>query len=336
MSTPSTLLLCAGAAAGLAAVWTLAGLAERSALRSTPRVMAAAAVGLLGEVIVYGRAPPQWRGELSLPLLFGIASVLALTVGAAKVEGALADRDGPRVVRRAAGIVFGSFFAMTAVGVVSLDLTSASVAHARLGWALMFALIASALVVFAGRARYAGMGTRALGPRGLLLGVVVAALLVGARLKAVAPTAEAVRAPSVEPSPASVQAAPAPGPPALPAAASAVEAPSPSAAAAGARGTLQIDSVTPHGLFEADVQGGIARRMDKLQACLADPNNLQTGTLSLKIGIDAAGSVTYSRALGGELAGTPLGSCLLPVFYKMGFAAPSLNGAYFEITLRAP
>jgi hypothetical protein len=350
MSTPSTLLLCAGAAAGLAAVWTLAGLSERSALRSTPRVMAAAAVGLLGEVIVYGRAPPQWRTELSLPLLFGIASVLALTVGAAKVEAALADRDGPRVVRRAAGLVFGSFFAMAAVGVVSLDLTSASVSHARLGWALMFALVASTLVVFTQRARYAGMGMLALGQRGLLLGVVVAALLIGARLKAAsAPSAEAVRAAVIEPSAVKIEeTAPAPAPeaPALSAPAPAVSAPPASAEAAVARpsaaaaaqapGTLQVESVTAHGLLEADVRGGVARRMDKLQACLADPNNLQTGTLSLKIGIDAAGSVTYSRALGGELAGTPLGSCLLPVFYKMGFAAPPSSSAYFEITLRTP
>jgi hypothetical protein len=353
MSTPSTLLLCAGAAAGLAAVWTLAGLSERSALRSTPRVMAAAAVGLLGEVVVYGRAAPQWRTELALPLLFGIASVLALTVGAAKVEAALADRDGPRVVRRAAGIVFGSFCAMAAVGVVSLDLASASVSHARLGWALMFALVASTLVVFIRRARYAGLGLLALGPRGLLLGVLVAALLVGARLKAAsAPSAEAVRAPFVEP-PATATAKMAPPPvaeaPALPAPlASAVGMPSPSASAVSASaapsaapaaltpGTLLVDSVTARGLLEADVRGGVARRMDKLQACLTDPNNLQTGTLSLKVGIDASGSVTYSRALGGELAGTPLGSCLLPVFYKMGFAAPPSSSAYFEITLRAP
>ena len=37
-----------------------------------------------------------------------------------------------------------------------------------------------------------------------------------------------------------------------------------------------------------------------------------------------------------ELVGTPLAACLLPVFYKMGFAAPPSNNAYFEITLRAP
>src|SRR4051812_1230266 len=100
MSTPSTLLLCAGAAASLAGVWTLAGLSEKSTMRSTPRVLAAAAIGLLGEAIVYGRSPAELRGELALPLLFGLASVVALAVGAAKIEAALADKDGARVVRR--------------------------------------------------------------------------------------------------------------------------------------------------------------------------------------------------------------------------------------------
>jgi hypothetical protein len=89
-------------------------------------------------------------------------------------------------------------------------------------------------------------------------------------------------------------------------------------------------------MVEADARGGVERRMTKLQACLADPNNRQSGALSLKIGIDAAGSVSYSKATGGDLVGTPLAACLLPVFYKMGFAAPASNSAYFEITLRAP
>ena len=76
--------------------------------------------------------------------------------------------------------------------------------------------------------------------------------------------------------------------------------------------------------------------MERLQACLADPKNQQSGLLTLKVGIDPSGSVTYTRPTGGDLSGTPLAACLLLVFYKMGFAAPASNSANFEITLRAP
>jgi hypothetical protein len=99
---------------------------------------------------------------------------------------------------------------------------------------------------------------------------------------------------------------------------------------------VQVDAVTARGMLEADVRGGVARRMDKLQACAADPKNQQKGALSLKIGVDPSGSVHYSRATAGDLGGTPLGTCLLAVFYKMGFAATAANSANFEITLRVP
>jgi hypothetical protein len=99
---------------------------------------------------------------------------------------------------------------------------------------------------------------------------------------------------------------------------------------------LLIENVVARGMLEADARGGVARRMSKLQTCLQDPNNRQSGTLSLKIGIDAAGSVSHSKATGGDLVGTPLAACLLPVFYKMGFAAPAASTSSFEITLRVP
>ena len=69
---------------------------------------------------------------------------------------------------------------------------------------------------------------------------------------------------------------------------------------------------------------------------MADPKNQQSGTLSLKVGIDPSGSVSYSKTTAGDLVGTPLAACLLPAFYNMGFAAPASNSAAFEITLRAP
>ena len=89
-------------------------------------------------------------------------------------------------------------------------------------------------------------------------------------------------------------------------------------------------------MLEADARGGVVRRMDRLQACLADPKNAQKGTLSLRIGVDPSGSVNYSRGTGGDLNGTPLGACLLAVFYKMGFAATAATGGNFDITLRVP
>ncbi len=356
MSTPSTLLLCAGAAASLAGVWTLAGLSESSQLRSTPRVVGATAIGLLGQAIVYGRSPAELRGELLLPLLFGGASVLALAVGAAKVEAALADKDGPRVVRRCAGIVTGTFFGMAAVGVASFDLSSGSLAQARLGWALMFALVAATLGVFAQRTRYAGVGLRSLGARAWVLALVSAALLVGAFLTAgaarvrvavaaTAATGVPARPSAVESKPAAPSAswavAPVVAESAAPLASAVASATAsaglaPAAPLAGEPGTIQVDAITARGLLEADARGGVARRMDRLQACLADPKNNQHGVLSLKVGVDASGSVAYSKAVGGDLGGTPLGSCLLAVFYKMGFAATRANGANFQITLRVP
>ena len=110
----------------------------------------------------------------------------------------------------------------------------------------------------------------------------------------------------------------------------------PVAPPAGEPGTIQVDTMTARGLLEADARGGVARRMDRLQACLADPKNNQHGVLSLKVGVDASGSVSHSKAVGGDLGGTPLGSCLLAVFYKMGFAATTANSANFQITLRVP
>ena len=359
MSTPSTLLLCAGAAASLAGVWTFAGLSESSALRSTPRVMAATALGLLGEAIVYGRSPEEVRGELLLPLLFSIACVLALAVGAAKLEGALSDKDGPRVVRRSAGIVSGTFFGMAAVGAASLDLSSGALAQARVSWALMFALVAATIVVFAERARYAGLGLLSLGKRSLVLVLVGVGLVVGAGLTAAAAPARPVVASLPSALPEASVSAPAPeatasapeaagsaeAAPSASVAAIAADTAAPAASAApsaavtapvGEPGTVQVDALTTRGMLEADARGGVARRTDRLQACLAEPNNNQKGTLSLKIGIDSSGSVSYSKATGGDLKGTPVGACLLAVFYKMGFAAPASNSAGFDIGLRVP
>lgn len=364
MSTPSTLLLCAGAASSLAAVWTLAGFSESSAPRFTPRVLGAAAVGLLAELSVYGRASGDVRRELSLGILFGLASVAALVVGAAKIEGALAEKDGPRVVRRSGGIVVGTFFGMASIGAAALDSSQSSLV-ARATWSLMFGLVLGTLIVFAQRARYAGAGLKALGQRAAVLGLIVCALFIGVSIRmaasargahATAASATAIAAvppssnvePASAPSAPEATVAPSASVPSLgaSAAASASAAPvastapsagsAPSPVAAGKPGELQIETIVTRGLLEADVRGGVSRRMDRLQACLADPKNQQSGVITLKVGIDPSGSVTYTRPTGGDLGGTPLASCLLLVFYKMGFAAPASNTANFEITLRAP
>jgi hypothetical protein len=248
---------------------------------------------------------------------------------------------------------------MAAVGAASLDLSSGTLAQARVSWALMFALIAATIIVFAERARYAGVALLSLGKHSLMLVLVGIGLVVGAQLTAAAvpvrpvvapglpalPGAGAMPAPEASaPAPeASASAAPAPAP--APASAAAVvdsavpvASAAPSAAVAaplGEPGTVQVDALTARGMLEADARGGVERRTDRLQACLADPKNNQKGTLSLKIGIDSAGSVSYSKATGGDLKDTPVGACLLAVFYKMGFAAPP-STAGFEITLRVP
>lgn len=347
------LLLCAGAVASLAGVWTLAGLSESSSMRVTPRVILATLTGLGAAAVLYLRAPAPLRSELSLPLLFGVASLLALAVGAAKIDAALADKDGHRVVRRASGIVVGAVLGMAAVGAASLDLSSNSLVHARVGWGFMFAFIASVLVVFAGRARYAGAGLAALGQRALMLALVAVALLAGARLTVAAPARTPIAVPvtnetgvpapevptsapalpiaSGEPSP--VDSGAAPSPSAVPSAevVSSAEPPAP-----GVPGQIEIGEVTVRGILEADARGGVEHRKERLQACLADPKNAQHGSLTYKVGIDASGSVAYIRPAEGDLKGTPVADCFLRVFYKMGFAAPASNNAYFNVTLRVP
>jgi hypothetical protein len=345
MSTPSMVLLCAGAASSLAGVWALAGLSEKSSLRSSGRALGAAALGLVGSAAVYQRAPAALRGELLLPALFGAASVLALAAGVAKLEAALADKDGARAVRRAVGLLGGTFLGMVAIAFASIELMSSSRVLARFGWAFMLPLVAALLLAFAQRGRLAGAGALVLGRRGLLLGLAGMAVVVGARFS-VRPAA-AVSAPPKPPvvvvvdsavSPPIEPPAPAPvpseaAPPAPVASVSAAPAPP---VVTGAPGELQIETVVAKGLLEADARGGVQRRFDKLQACLAEPKNQQSGSVTLRVGIDAGGSVNYVRPTGGELAGTPLAVCLLPAFYKMGFATPGSANAYFEITLRAP
>jgi hypothetical protein len=315
-------------------VWALSGSSERSNMRGTSRVATAVAVGLLGLVAVHFRAPADVRGDLGLPALFGLTSVLALGAGSAKLEAALFERDGQRAVRRAAGLLVGTLLGMAAVAAVSFELVLTSVGHARLGWAYMWPIVASLLIVFASRARLAGAGALALGVRALVVVAVGLVLLLGARagvsaksVRAVPepPMATQVRAPdgvvSAEPVASVVP--------------SAEPAPS-TAAPSGQPGELQIESVVPHGLLEADARGGVTRRIDKLQACLTDQANQQSGALTLKVGIDASGSVNYCRTTGGDLVGTPLADCLLRAFYKMGFAAPASGAAFFEIALRSP
>jgi hypothetical protein len=370
MSAPSILLLCAGAGASLGAVWTSAGLSESSAVRVTPRVSVATLLGLGFAALIYVRAPSDLRSELGLPLLFAAASLLSLGVGAAKLEAALAEKQGDRVVRRAAGMVVGAVLGMAAVGAASLDLSSSSLVHARFGWGFMFAPIASALTVFVGRARYAGAGWLALGGRALMLGLVAAALLAGARLTVAAPaptpsastqvpltpavmattapaasasevgaSVEAVVAPSAgSASAGSASAGSAPAASGMPAAgaiASTSAAPAEASAPDAQPGTVEVGAVTTRGLLEADARGGVEHRKDRLQACASDPKNAQHGSLSFKVGVDASGSVAYAKPLEGDLKGTPLGDCWLRIFYKMGFAAPASNNASFNVTLSA-
>jgi hypothetical protein len=353
MSTQSTVLLCAGAAASLTGVWSLAGLSERSSLRATPRVLAALGIGLLGVAAVYQRTPAGLRAELSLPAMFGVVSVVALAAGAAKLDAALRDRDGPRAVRRAAGVIAGAFLSMGAVAAASLELLVSSIAHARVGWAHMLPTVGAALVVFVQRGRLAGAGALALGRRGLLVGAFGLVLLGLGRLMVSARPAIATAVPARQPLAAVASEAAPPEKPAVevPIAAAVVSA-APSAGAlasstagasgssglgaVGAPGELQIESVVSFGMLEADARGGVESRKDKLQACMGDPKHQQSGSLTLKVGIDAGGSVEYVRATGGDLVGTPLAACLLPMLYKMGFAAPAAADAYFEITLRSP
>lgn len=361
------LLLCAGAVASLAGVWTLAGLSESSPLRVTPRVILGTLTGLAGAAVVYGRAGPL-RSDLALPLLFGLASLFALAVGAAKIDAALVHKDGPRVVRRAAGILMGAVLGMAAVGAASLDLSSNSLVHARFGWGFMFAFVASVLVVFAGRARYAGAGLVALGQRALMLALVAVALLAGARLTVAAPSRAPIPVPEAQevgvpmpdvpasghalPVPSDVSApSAAPAAPEAPAtatasadgavvakplASTAPEPPSAPAPSGAAPGQIEIGAITTRGLMDADARGGVERRRDRLEACLRDPKNAQHGALTFKVGIDASGSVAYIRPTEGDLKGTPLADCFLRVFYKMGFAAPASESAIFHVTLRVP
>jgi hypothetical protein len=371
MSTASIVLLAAGLAASLAGVWALSGLSERSSLRGSPRVLLSLALGLSGLAGLYRWAPVALRADLSLPIFFGTVSVLGVAVGGAKLDGALAEKNGPRALRRAAGLVLGSYLGMAAVAAVSLELVLRSLVLARFGWSFMLPTVAAALVTFAERGRLAGAAGKSLGARGLVLaGCGLLALAGGRWLVSPAlhaephqshtelaasgpapepPLAAAIIAAPAAPEPVASQPAPSiaaePPSPDLPLAASAAEsaaAPAPAvteqpgvALPEGASGQLQIDSITARGMLEADARGGITRRLDRLEACLAEPKQRQSGLVTFKLVVDTSGSVTFNRAIGGDLVDSPLAACLMPIFYKLGFATPAATGATVVVTLRS-
>jgi hypothetical protein len=76
------------------------------------------------------------------------------------------------------------------------------------------------------------------------------------------------------------------------------------------------------------------RRIKRLEACVSSDSTKASGSLTFKVGIDDRGGITYSKIIGGDLEHAPVASCLLSVFYKMGFAAPRSGSATIKITLR--
>ncbi len=335
----------------------MAGMSESSGLRGTPRVLGVAVLALAGLAGAHFAAPSWLRAELLLPGLFGLVSVLSLVAGAAKLEDAVESKEGPRALRRAAGLLVGSLLGIAALGAASLELLVSSPSHARWGWAHALPLVAGVLLVFAQRTRLIGSAALALGRPALVLSSLGLLGLVGARVLVVpqgrAPVAEAslapaapvlaakpelepVLAPAVEVKPAVSAGEPVS---ALPSASAAPLLPAPpSSLGSPGSADLQIEALVTKGMLEADVRGGVMRRFALLEACVGAEASRPAGSLTLKVGIDEAGSVAYSRVVeaegAGELAGSSLAKCLLPVFYRMGFAAPRVGAASFSITLR--
>jgi hypothetical protein len=237
----------------------------------------------------------------------------------------------------------------------------------RLGWLHAFPLVAASLVVFLGRFGLAGLGIKRLG--GPWFSVVLGCAVFVAGTRAGLPVALGVdaraqsqnqavshvversepSAPAVQP-PVPSPSGPAPATSATVTAADvgvadvtaedggtldgsvAPEASAPEGATGS--GMVIIESLTATGIMEKDARGGLLRRMDLLDECVAKSGLTAPGTLSARLSIDANGSVPTLRITGGDLVGTPFAVCAMRAFYRTGFASGNAS-ASIELTLRA-
>jgi hypothetical protein len=90
------------------------------------------------------------------------------------------------------------------------------------------------------------------------------------------------------------------------------------------------------GVYEEDARRSILRRIERAHECTRK-NPSAHGILSVRVVVDADGSVTNVVPLSGDLLGSSFAKCAMLWLYRVGFATPrSHEGAKFEVTLHFP
>jgi hypothetical protein len=149
----------------------------RGALRFSPRVIAALALGLTGLVfaVVSARRGPQ---TLTIVPILALVAVIASSIGAAVLEFAAIERNRLQEARLARDLLTGTFLSMAAIACASLAVAAGSIAQshnpmsadttwnaailaARLAWLHVFAVTLPLIIVFMRRTELAGLGTLA-------------------------------------------------------------------------------------------------------------------------------------------------------------------------------
>jgi hypothetical protein len=97
-----------------------------------------------------------------------------------------------------------------------------------------------------------------------------------------------------------------------------------------------VEVSAAEGVYEEDARRSILRRIERGRECIRrDPT--ARGVLSLRVVVDANGSVTTVVPLSGDLLGSDFAKCAMLWMYRVGFASPhARDSAKFEVTLHFP
>jgi hypothetical protein len=354
-------LSCAFNAIG---VTVLSRSARSSSGPGAGRGAAACAVGGLLLVAVLAGALGGPRGA-AFPSLLAIFGVVAFGLRSFALEPLARVGPPDRATACARDLLGGAWLGTAAIAAASLAGTAASVIAmdtagqsspagwataelvGRLGWWHALPVAGMSLVVFARRIGLAGMGALSAGGKWLGLGLA-AGLSLGVGHHVLAQERERLQAQAGSPGDAGLaelQANPEAVQPATPTASSppadATSTPAPAASAptapepdTAAVALVKVESVAVAGTLQSGIVDAVERRRSLLESCARRGGLEETGTLSVRVIVAAGGGAASVVPTGGELAGTPLGDCMLRAFYHMGFPPPVAKPGTAVITLR--
>jgi hypothetical protein len=278
-------------------------------------------------------------------------------LAAARFEGVFATRSFPQVRARTTGLLLGSWLSLTALAAASLAAALLSLRaglsgdaasswlgareSARASWSCSLPIAAALLAVFIGRLRESGLFS--LERREFVWAVVALALpatLAFGQLKRASGNAEWVATPAaLSRAPTSPRTAlsspPEPSPEPSPTARASATTPA-SPDGKDPNSDVGVEVSVAEGVYEEDARRNILRRIERAHECMRrDPS--AHGILSLRVVVDADGSVTNVVPLSGDLLGSAFAKCAMLWLYRVGFASlRSHEIAKFEVTLHFP